>query len=386
MINRFDGKYFFLSNFYPTVLTFDGLTYRNSESAYQAQKTLDIYTRLKFTDMSPGKSKRAGRDIILRPDWDKVKVDIMYRVLMSKFTQNPELRDRLLDTGNEHLIEGNNWGDKVWGQVDGEGQNYLGKCLMRVRDELRYKRDTEFDASATKERVVQWIRDYMAYNASDKTNIVIGISGGKDSTIAATLAVEAVGKDRVIGVLIPQGDQSDINDSKRVVEHLGIRHVEINIGDTVNTLFSSFPNSVTFTDQAKINTPARIRMTTLYAVAACVGCRVLNTCNLSEDFVGYSTKFGDSAGDFAPLANLTVTEIRQIGMCLDIPKDLVLKTPSDGLCGKSDEDNLGFTYEQLDTFIRQGREAVADENIVNKIEQMHIYNLHKLCILPSFQG
>ena len=385
MINSFRNKYFFLSNFYKTPVTFDGLTYGSSEAAFQAQKTLDIDTRVKFTTLSPDTSKRIGRDVVLRPDWDKVKVDIMYKVLMSKFTQNPELKDRLLDTGNEHLIEGNDWGDKVWGQVNGEGQNYLGKCLMRVRDELRYKRNTGFNPVTTKNNVIQLIRDYMAYNASNKTNIVIGISGGKDSTIAAALAVEAVGKDRVIGVLMPQGDQLDINDSKRVVEHLGIRHVEINIGDTVNTLFSSFPNSVTFTDQAKINTPARIRMTTLYAVAACMGGRVLNTCNLSEDFVGYSTKFGDSAGDFAPLANLTVTEIRQIGMCLDIPKDLVLKTPSDGLCGKSDEDNLGFTYEQLDTFIRQGREAIADENIVNKIEQMHIYNLHKLCVLLSFQ-
>lgn len=137
MINNFSGQYFFLSNFYSVPVTFDGITYQNTEAAFQAQKTPDISERKKFADLNPSEAKRKGRHVFLRSDWEEVKYDIMYEVCKAKFEQNPDLAQQLLDTGDEELIEGNTWGDKTWGMVDGKGKNYLGKILMKVRDELR---------------------------------------------------------------------------------------------------------------------------------------------------------------------------------------------------------------------------------------------------------
>lgn len=213
---------------------------------------------------------------------------------------------------------------------------------------------------------------------------MIGISGGKDSTIAAALCVEALGKESVIGVLMPNGIQYDIQDSYKVVESLGINYHMVNIGDTVFALTDQLEGIIHVSEQTRVNMPARIRMTTLYAIAQSLpnGGRVVNTCNRSEDFVGYSTKFGDSAGDFSPLANLMVHEVIQIGHELPIPVELVDKTPSDGLCGKTDEDNLGFTYAQLDDYITHGTCGIM--SIDNKIEVMHRQNLHKLQPMPYF--
>lgn len=213
---------------------------------------------------------------------------------------------------------------------------------------------------------------------------MIGISGGKDSTVAAALCVEALGKDSVVGVLMPNGIQSDIQDSYKVVESLDINYHVVNIGDTVFTLTDQLEGIIHVSEQTRVNMPARIRMTTLYAIAQSLpnGGRVVNTCNRSEDFVGYSTKFGDSVGDFSPLANLMVHEVIQIGHKLPIPAELVDKTPSDGLCGKTDEDNLGFTYAQLDDYITHGTCGIM--SIDNKIEVMHRQNLHKLQPMPYF--
>lgn len=246
------------------------------------------------------------------------------------------------------------------------------------------------DPKKTKDEVVQWIHDYFADNGP-MCSAVIGISGGKDSTVVAALCVEALGKDRVFGVMMPNGVQSDIDDSIQVVEALGITNITVNISDAYEKLMaaigSRFPNGTS--EQAKINLPPRLRMATLYAVAQSLpnGGRVANTCNMSEDYVGYSTKFGDSAGDFSPLANLTVNEVRQIGCILSnelsIPAYLIQKSPSDGLCGKTDEDNLGFTYKQLDTYITTG--TCGDEEVDSKISCMHKANLHKLRLMPSFK-
>lgn len=239
----------------------------------------------------------------------------------------------------------------------------------------------------TKNEIVQWIRDYFEQNGPT-CHAVVGISGGKDSTVVAALCKAALGADRVIGVLMPNGLQGDIQDSYMVCELLGISHFEINIGDTYNairqSIFAGTGRFISHTSQAGINLPARLRMASLYAVAQSLpsGGRVANTCNYSEDFVGYSTKFGDSAGDFSPLANLMVHEVRQIGQALGLPDDLIFKTPSDGLCGKSDEDNLGFTYEQLDTYISEC--SSGDAAVDSKIQNMHSRNLHKLEPMPSF--
>lgn len=240
-----------------------------------------------------------------------------------------------------------------------------------------------FDAKKVKEDCVQWIRDWFSKNGNE-CNAVIGISGGKDSTVVAGLCVEALGKDRVIGVLMPNGEQSDIKDAQLLVSHLGIRSYTINIKNSVEGLLNELKaQDFEISNQTIINLPPRIRMSTLYAVSQSFNGRVANTCNMSEDWVGYSTRYGDAAGDFSPLAHLTVTEVLQIGSELGLPQELVYKTPSDGLCGKTDEDNLGFTYAMLDKYIRTGE--INDMNIKTLIDDKHEKNLFKLQLMPAFK-
>lgn len=244
-----------------------------------------------------------------------------------------------------------------------------------------------FDAKAVKNQVVQWIRDWFDVNGPG-CNAVIGISGGKDSSVVAGLCVEALGKDRVIGVTMPNGVQKDISDSMRLINHLGIKYCCVNIGETYNALMAEMKEQLAtlgkdVTNQTITNMPPRLRMTALYAVSQSMNGRVANTCNLSEDWVGYSTRYGDAAGDFSPLGGLTVQEVKAIGKELGLPIELVEKTPSDGLCGKSDEDNLGFTYATLDRYIRTG--VCEDEEIKAKIDDKHRKNLFKLEPIPAFR-
>ncbi|MBQ2968332.1 MAG: NAD(+) synthase [Clostridia bacterium] len=239
-----------------------------------------------------------------------------------------------------------------------------------------------FNAEKVKNDCVLWIRDFFEKNGPG-CNAVVGISGGKDSSIAAALCVEALGKDRVYGVLMPQGNQHDIDMAYLLVNHLGIRHFEVNIKDAVDGILKGMPENLEITAQTVQNIPPRIRMTTLYAVSQSVNGRVCNTCNLSEDWVGYSTRYGDSVGDFSPLSHLTVTEVKQIGHLLGLPKELVEKTPIDGLCGKTDEENLGFTYAELDVYIRQGIMEDADKKAL--IDRKHKMNLFKLELMPAFK-
>ena len=239
-----------------------------------------------------------------------------------------------------------------------------------------------FDAIKVKNDCVEWIRSFFEENGKD-CNAVIGISGGKDSSIAAALCVEALGKNRVIGVLMPQGEQHDIDMAQLLVNHLGIKHYIVNIKETVESLISALPDELALSTQAKTNLPPRIRMSTLYAVSQSVNGRVVNTCNLSEDWVGYSTRYGDAAGDFSPMSHLTVTEVKEIGYLLGLPKELVEKTPIDGLCGKTDEENLGFTYAELDVYIRTG--VIKDTEKKALIDKKHAANLFKLQLMPSFK-
>lgn len=238
-----------------------------------------------------------------------------------------------------------------------------------------------FDALKIKNECVQWIRDFFETNGKD-CNAVIGISGGKDSSVAAALCVEALGKDRVIGVLMPCGEQHDIDCAYMLVEHLGIKSFTINIYDAVEAMKKQIGDAMELSNQALVNMPPRIRMTTLYAVSQCHNGRVVNTCNLSEDWVGYSTRYGDAAGDFSPLSNLTVKEIKEMGHLLGLPGVLVDKVPIDGLCGKTDEDNLGFTYAALDRYIREG--VIEDEAVKARIDDLHKKNLFKLQLMPAF--
>ena len=242
----------------------------------------------------------------------------------------------------------------------------------------------QFNAREVKNRAVKWIQDWFEENGKG-CNAVIGISGGKDSSVVAGLCVEALGKDRVIGVTMPNGVQPDIADSIKLINHLGIKRYDINIGESFNALMAEVEAKLGHeaSAQTRINMAPRLRMTALYAVSQSNNGRVANTCNLSEDWVGYSTRYGDAAGDFSPLGGLTVQEVVAIGKELGLPVDLVEKTPSDGLCGKTDEDNLGFTYAVLDRYIRTG--ICEDPDTKALIDRKHELNLFKLKPIPHFE-
>ena len=239
-----------------------------------------------------------------------------------------------------------------------------------------------FNAEKIKDQCVVWIKSFFEENGKD-CNAVVGISGGKDSSVAAALCVEALGRDRVIGVLMPSGVQHDIDCAYKLCRHLGIKYYEINVKNSIDAILENIEKEVEISQQTKINIAPRIRMTTLYAVSQSLNGRVVNTCNLSEDWVGYSTRYGDAAGDFSPLSRLTVDEVKKIGRVLKLPEDLIEKTPIDGLSGKTDEDNLGFTYEVLDKYIRTG--IIDDEETKNRIDTLHKRNLFKLQLMPVFE-
>ncbi len=232
-----------------------------------------------------------------------------------------------------------------------------------------------FDAKKIKDGAVNWIRAWFEENGKG-CNAVVGISGGKDSSVVAALCAEALGKERVIGVLMPNGIQPDIDAAYRLVEHLGIAYHVVNIQKAYDGLLSALPEEIVPSVQALTNLPPRIRMATLYAVSQSRNGRVANTCNLSENWVGYSTRYGDDAGDFGPLGHLTVHEVIEVGRILGLPDELIHKVPSDGLCGRTDEDNLGFTYAVLDRYIRTG--ICEDEKIRERIDSLHRRNAFKL--------
>ena len=241
-----------------------------------------------------------------------------------------------------------------------------------------------FNAKTAKDELIAWIAAYFRENAAPDTRAVIGVSGGKDSSVCAALLAAALGPERVLGILMPQGEQADIADAYELCRILGIKYVEINIAAAVDGLYAAVETAgLGLNNIATINTPARLRMTTLYAVSAIVGGRVANTCNRSEDWIGYSTKYGDAAGDFSPLSHFTVGEVKAIGRELGLPARFIDKTPADGLCGKSDEENLGFTYELLDEYIRTG--VCPDPAIKEKIDRLHAMNLHKMQPMPAYE-
>lgn len=243
-----------------------------------------------------------------------------------------------------------------------------------------------FNAEEVTNQCVQWIRDWFEENGKG-CNAVIGISGGKDSSVVAALCVKALGKDRVIGVMLPDYEQDDINMSQMLIDFLGIKSFTVDISYATSGvkqgIREAYPaGELNLSEQALVNMPARIRMTILYTVSQSMNGRVSNNCNLSEDWVGYSTKYGDVAGDFSPLSHLTVTEVKQIGRVLGLPDVLVDKTPSDGLCGKTDEDNLGFSYDMLDKYIRTGQ--IEDMEVKARIDHLHERNLFKLQPMANF--
>ncbi len=238
-----------------------------------------------------------------------------------------------------------------------------------------------FNAEETADRITAWIRDWFEANGKG-CNAVVGISGGKDSSVTAALCVRALGKERVIGVLMPRGEQFDISYSYELCEFLGIEHHVVNVGPAVDAVLEGLKD-LDISTQSVVNLPPRIRMATLYCVSQSKNGRVANTCNLSEDWVGYSTRYGDSVGDFSPLSRLTVAEVRAVGRAIGLPAKFVEKPPIDGLSGKTDEDNLGFTYEMLDNYIRLGIEPPPDKK--EKIDRLHRINQFKLQLMPCFE-
>lgn len=241
----------------------------------------------------------------------------------------------------------------------------------------------EFDAEKTKEDLINWIKEKFNNEYKGK-NLIVAVSGGKDSSVVTALGTLALGKNRVKCILLPQHEQSDIQDSLEVVNTLGVEYKIVNIGRTVDSIVSEMKKSgVEPTQQALINVPARVRMVETYFYAQCNNGIPSCNCNLSEDWIGYSTYGGDGFGSFSPLGGLTVQEVKAIGRLLPIPQHLVEKVPSDGLCDKTDEDNLGFTYETLDRYIREG--ICEDEATKKRIDDLHKRNLFKLQPMPTFR-
>ncbi len=240
-----------------------------------------------------------------------------------------------------------------------------------------------FDAADAAGAAIKWIREWFEINGPG-CRAVVGISGGKDSSIAAALCVRALGKDHVTGVMMPNGEQTDIDMARLLIKHLDIESYTVNINGAFNSLISRLRSAgIEVSADSIINLAPRLRMSVLYAVAQSRNGRVVNTCNLSEDWVGYSTRYGDSAGDFSPLSCFTTAEVRAIGRELGVPSVLIEKVPTDGVSGMSDEEKLGFTYEELDRYIRTGE--IDDPAVRERIDRMHEKNLFKLKYMDSFK-
>lgn len=243
--------------------------------------------------------------------------------------------------------------------------------------------DKNFDPEKVRDEIVGWIRDFFEKNGKD-CNAVVAISGGKDSSVVAALCVRALGTDRVVGVLLPNGEQNDIDMSQLLVSHLGIRNITVNIKDSYDGIVNEMKRKMgDISEQTIINLPPRLRMAATYAVSQSVNGRVANTCNLSEDWVGYATRYGDGAGDFSPISRLTVQEVRAVGRTLGLPDVLVDKVPVDGLQPATDEERLGFTYDTLDRYIRTGE--IEDEGTKAKIDRMRRASRFKLELMPAFE-
>lgn len=239
----------------------------------------------------------------------------------------------------------------------------------------------KFNAQETADKLVEWLREYFNNNGKP-INAVVGCSGGKDSTVVLAALVKAIGPERVYAILMPNDEQADINDSYKVCQYLHLEPHVCNIAPAYVGVLHSIMKDFQPSEQAMINAAPVIRMATLKAIAQSVNGRFTCNGNLSEKYIGWFTINGDDQGALKPLINLTVTEIIQVGLALGLPEWMVKKTPSDGLCGSTDEDKFGFTYEVLDRYIRTGK--CEDEAVKQKIISMHNRNKFKLEPMPEF--
>lgn len=239
-----------------------------------------------------------------------------------------------------------------------------------------------FNPEQTAEKLVKWLKDYFDNNGQP-INAVVGCSGGKDSTVVLAALTKAIGPDRIYAILMPNGEQADIDDSYKVCEFLGLKPHVCNIQDAYNGVVGSVSGEFEPTRQMKINLAPVLRMTTLKAISQCVNGRFTCNGNASEAYIGWFTIDGDDRGSVKPLINMTVTEVIQVGEALGLPDWMIHKTPTDGLCGQTDEDKFGFTYEVLDKYIRTGE--IDDLDVKAKIDDMHNKNAFKLKPMPSFE-
>ena len=272
------------------------------------------------------------------------------------------------------------------------GYEVLGHGMVWEEENKKFKNRvtevTEMDKKLNPKYVIPKMKDFLKEKGIER--VVIGISGGKDSTIVAKLMADCLGKENVLGVLMPNGIQKDINDSKEVVKFLDIPNITVNIGRSFNALYEDMSiglisESKRISEDARINIAPRIRMSVLYAVAQSMGngWRVAGTTNKSEEYIGWLTKWGDGAADFEPVIDYTVRELLQLGVNLGLPKDKVYKVPIDGLAVGSDEERFGFTYNQLDDYIEKGTSC--DREVDRKITRMHKYSEHKRVEIPKFR-
>jgi NAD+ synthetase len=246
-----------------------------------------------------------------------------------------------------------------------------------------------FNAEKVTKDLIKWIQEYFV--SSDGKNIVIGISGGKDSTICAELCARAVGRMNVYGLILPDGEQKDLNEAIAVCRHIGIKYEILNIEKLSKEMLSLLKETfhcLPMTDAYKYNTPARLRMTMLYGLATLMGGRVCCTSNLSEEYIGWNTKWGDAVGDFAPLLDFTAMEVREIGEVLNLPRKFIYKTPIDGMREGSDEKAFGFSYDKLDLYLRKEEfdfQVNYYDNDISKINKMHNQASHKRNPIPKFE-
>ena len=239
----------------------------------------------------------------------------------------------------------------------------------------------KFNAQETADKLVEWLRDYYDNNGNP-LNAVVGCSGGKDSTVVLAALVKAIGPDRVYAILMPNDEQSDIEDSYKVCHYLHLEPHVCNIAPAYVGVMQSIMGDFKPSEQAMINAAPVIRMATLKAISQSVNGRFTCNANYSEAYLGWFTLGADNQGSVYPLINLTVTEVVQVGLALGLPEWMVKKTPSDGLCGKTDEDKFGFSYEVLDRYIRTGE--CEDEQVKQKILAMHLRNRFKCEPMPEF--
>ena len=241
-----------------------------------------------------------------------------------------------------------------------------------------------FNAKLEVEKICEFVRDY--YKKNNLTGAVLGISGGKDSAVVAALLCKALGPENVYGLSLPcHSKKTDYEDAKLIADHFGFTLRKFDLTSTFDSFVENIDHHEDY-DNANQNLKPRLRMSAVYYFASMLSTNgkryiVAGTSNKSELFVGYFTKGGDSTHDIDLIADFTVSEVIKIGEELGVPKKVLYKAPSDGLSGKTDEDKLGVTYQNIEDYIY---ERELDPKVKEKVKRLHENNQHKFNI-PTYR-